>query len=264
MTFTVSSLWRYPVKSMAGEELAEVDVNVRGLSGDRAYALVDTSTNKAGSAKNVKRFGELLKWRAEFLDGVVRMTMPDGRVLLSDEPDADAVLASIFGATVSLVSHAPKGLMLQFAAGTLGGKHAETTELPVSSGAPEGTLFNYAPVHLVTTSTLRQLKAEAHRFRPNLIVDSGDETGFPENSWPGRTLAIGPDLLLRASIPCPRCVITTLPRTGLPLDSSILRTIAELNTVNLGDFGNLPCAGVYADVIRPGRIRSGDRIQILD
>jgi len=270
--YSVASLWRYPVKSMSGDELASVDVTSRGLTGDRAYALVDTLTNKVGSAKNVKRFGDMLKWRAEFVSEPesgrpaphIRITLPDGRVLLSDQSDLDQVLAAIFGTRVSLVSEAPPGLMLQFAAGTLGGKHAATTELPVSSGAPEGTLFNYAAVHLVTTSTIRQLGAASSRFRPNLIVDSGDQPGFPENSWPGQTIAIGPEVLLKVSIPCPRCVVTTLPRENVPLESSVLQTIAKLNTVNLGDFGDLPCVGVYADVVRPGRVGRGDRVEILD
>jgi uncharacterized protein YcbX len=248
---------------MAGEQLESVDVTDRGLDGDRAYALADTSTNKVGSAKNVKRFGDLLKWRAEYRNPGVCMTTPDGRVLHSDHADIDAQLAALFGDGVSFISRAPQGMMLQFAAGTLGGKHASTTELPVSSGAPEGTLFNYAAVHLVTTATLRALNHAAVRFRPNVIVDTGNESGFPENAWPGRTITIGSGVELRVSIPCPRCVITTLPRNDLPLDASVLNTIAERNTVNLGDFGDLPCVGVYAEVVRYGQIRRGDSVQIL-
>ena len=65
--YSVLSLWRYPVKSMAGEELEAVEVTARGLNGDRAYALVDTATKKVGSAKSVKKFGELLKCSARFV-----------------------------------------------------------------------------------------------------------------------------------------------------------------------------------------------------
>ena len=90
------------------------------------------------------------------------------------------------------------------------------------------------------------------RFRPNIVVDSAGETGFVENSWVGHTLAIGPELVVRISIPCPRCVMTTLPRADLPLDPGILRTAAQLNKQNLGDFGELPCVGVYADIVKPG------------
>lgn len=272
----IASLWRYPVKSMAGEQVLEIDVSSRGLNGDRAFALIDKCANKVGSAKNAGRFGPLLKCRAHFSEepgpngpGSVTMAMPDGTTVHSEQPDLEAVLNASFGPDIALVSQAPEGLILEIAAGTLGGKHAATTELPVSSASPAGTLFNYAAVHLVTKSTLRQFEKafpssqfEARRFRPNLILDCDDE-GFPENAWIGQTLAVGADLQLRISIPCPRCVVPTLPLEDLPHDPSILRSVAELNSVDLGDFGTLPCLGIYADVIQPGRIRQGDAIRIL-
>jgi uncharacterized protein YcbX len=276
---TLESLWRYPVKSMAGEELEAVDVTPRGLAGDRAYALVDPASGKGGSAKTVKRFGDLLKCKAQFVTPLqpdarvppVRITLPDGAALTSDQPDAIDVLAAAFGSPVSLVSTAPDGLLLEFAAGTLGGKHVETTEFPLSSAAPAGTLFDLAPVHVLTISTLRTLQAAypegqfvVDRFRPNLVVDSADEAGFVENAWLGRSLAIGPELVLRVSIPCPRCVMTTLPRADLPHDPGILRTAAQLNRLDLGEFGRLPSVGVYADVVKPGRVRRGDKVQVLD
>src|SRR5207245_11325752 len=101
------------------------------------------------------------------------------------------------------------------------------------------------------TSTLRELQAAypagefaVERFRPNLVVDCRDD-GFPENDWVGRELTVGPDARLRVTIPCPRCVVSTLPRESLPQDPNILRTILAQNRINLGDFGDLPCAGVY-------------------
>jgi uncharacterized protein YcbX len=274
-TYSVSSLWRYPVKSMAGEELEAERVTARGLRGDRAYALVDAATGRVGSAKSVKLFGELLKCRAAFVSPPeyddrmppVRITLADGTVVESGEPDAVEKLNAAFGPRVSLVSSAPAGLMLGFAAGTLGGKHAETTAIPVSSEAAPGTLFDYASIHLVTTATLARLQTAypdgrftLARFRPNIVVDCPGETGFVENSWTGRTLTIGSELVLRVSIPCPRCVMTTLPHADLPPDPRILRTIAEQNRVDLGDFGNLPCVGVYADVVQPGSLRRGDPV----
>ncbi|MFN0168120.1 MAG: MOSC domain-containing protein [Bryobacteraceae bacterium] len=275
--YTIASLWRYPVKSMAGEETEAVEVGPRGLTGDRAYALADTSAGKVGSAKSVKRFGDLLKCESRFVTPPtagepappVQITLPGGEVLRSDQPDAAARLSARFGPVVSLVSSAPEGLMLEFAAGTLGGKFAEDTQAPVSGGAPPGTLFDYAAVHILTTSTLRSLQ-EAYpegqfpisRFRPNLVVDCPDESGLVENAWVGRLLAIGPDLVLRVSMPCPRCVMTTLPRADLPLDPGILRTAARLNRLNLGDLGDLPCVGVYADVVTPGHVRRHDPVRL--
>jgi uncharacterized protein YcbX len=277
--YSLLSLWRYPVKSMAGEELKAVDVTARGLNGDRAYALVDRTTKKVGSAKSVKRFGALLEWRVEFVAPpepqatapAIRITLPDGTIVRSDQTDAAAALAAAFGPQVSLVSTAPEGLMIEFAAGTLGGKYADTTELPVSSAAPRGTFFDYASVHLLTTATLRRLEQAypegrfaVQRFRPNLLVDCGEQSDFVENGWSGRTLAIGRELVLRVSIACPRCVITTLPQADLPHDPGILRTAVRTNRLDLGEFGTLPCVGVYADVVRPGRIGRGDPVRLLD
>ena len=142
------------------------------------------------------------------------------------------------------------------------------SEVPVVGTAP-GSLFDYASIHIVTTATLRRLEAAypagqfaIQRFRPNLEVDCPAEAGFVENAWAGRTLAIGPDLVLRVSIPCPRCVMTTLPQVDLPLDPGILRTAAQLNRLSLGDFGDLPCVGVYTDVVAPGRIRRNDPVRV--
>jgi hypothetical protein len=277
-TAVISSLRRYPVKSMAGEELTAIETTMSGFRGDRAYALVDTATGTVGSAKVVKTFGELLKWRAAFLkepadDGVVpsvRITSPDGRSFVSDGNDATVALTDAFGPSIALRSKPPEGLLLQFAAGTLGGKHAGTTELPLAGAAP-GTFFDVATVHIVTTSTLRFLqeassgtKVDVDRFRPNVVVDSDDESGFVENGWVGRTLHIGQDAVVRVTLACPRCVIPTLARIDLAAEPKLLRTIAQHNLVDLGDFGRLPCAGVYADVLKPGRVGLGDRVRIAD
>ena len=80
----------------------------------------------------------------------------------------------------------------------------------------------------------------------------------------GRTLAIGDEVVLRVIIPCPRCISVTLAQDDLPRDPRILRTVAEHNMCDLGDFGTLPCAGVYAEVVKPGTIRSGDTVRCLD
>ncbi|MET1083929.1 MAG: MOSC N-terminal beta barrel domain-containing protein [Burkholderiales bacterium] len=275
-TYSVASLWRYPVKSMRGEELDSVSVTARGLCGDRAYALVDTVRKRVGTGR---KFGGLLECRAQFVtppgsdDRVpaVQITLPDGSVVDSEQPERDAKLTAEFGAELSLVSTAPDGLMLEFAAGSLGGKHIDTTAIPVAGAAPAGTLFDYASVHIITTATLQRLKESypagqiaIQRFRPNIVVECPDETGFVENSWLGRTLTLGSELVLRVSIPCPRCVMTTLPQGDLPHDPRILRTLVDQNRLDLGDFGHLPCAGVYADVVQPGDIRRGDRVQLAD
>ncbi len=273
-TLTIASLFRYPVKSMAGETLEQADLTPTGLYGDRAYALVDTETGKVGTAKSVRRFGDLLKASAAFTTQLqpgqslphVTISLPSGQSINGAQP---AEISAAFGETVSLLATAPPGLLLEFPAGTLGGQHSELTESPISSAAPPGTFFDLASVLILTTSSLRALEAaypqgqfDLKRFRPNLVIDTGDQPGFIENSWIGRILSIGPSAQLRIMMPCPRCVMTTLPHADLPLDPGILRTIAQLNKINLGEYGDLPCFGVYAEVLQPGPIYCGDAIEL--
>jgi uncharacterized protein YcbX len=271
----VHSLWRYPVKSMAGEELDEAQITSRGLLGDRAYALVD-GRNKAGTAR--KLLG-ILDCHPRFVSPpkpdqsrppALMITLPDGRTLSSTQADCTAILSDFFGHGVALLSSPPEGLALELAAGTLAGKHAATTEIPIASGAPPGTFVDYATLHIVTTSTLAQLSKEypqgnfdIRRFRPNIVIET-TEPGFCENDWRERTLALGSEVRLRVTIPCPRCVIPTLPQSGLPHDPGILRTAAQNNRQDLGDFGKLPCVGVCADVLSPGLVRRGDSVRLLD
>lgn len=269
--YILSSLWRYPVKSMAGEELEHIHVTPAGLPGDRAYALVDAEKNTGPMAKRMIKSNDLLKSRAAFTippepgrrAPAVRITLPNGAVVQSDQSDAAAMLREVFGPQATLLASAPAGLSPDSA--------AETAAIPAAGTAPAGTLFDFASIHIVTTSTLRSLEAAypegrfaINRFRPNLVVDCPDESGFVENAWVGRTLAIGPEMRVKVSIPCPRCTMMTLPQVDLPGDPAVLRTVAQTNMLDLGDFGQQPCAGVYAEVVAPGTIRRGDAVRILD
>ena len=91
---TIVSLWRYPVKSMMGEELNAAEVTKGGLLGDRAYALIDTSDGKVASAKNPRKWPQLFDFRAALADaprtGVkvppVRITLPDGTIVNVSNP----------------------------------------------------------------------------------------------------------------------------------------------------------------------------------
>ena len=126
---------------------------------------------------------------------------------------------------------------------------------------PEGTFFDCAVVHVLTTATLDRLRElyppgrfEVRRFRPNLVVRVPDEmNGFAENAWIGQTIRIGDGVRLRITGPCPRCVMTTLAQADLPKDSGILRTAAQHNGVNVG---------VYASVLQGGQVSRGDAITL--
>ena len=76
-----------------------------------------------------------------------------------------------------------------------------------------------------------------------------------ENDWIGHTLAIGPDVRVKVTEACPRCVMTTLAQGDLPKDPGILRAAAQHNDVHVG---------VYAAVPSGGRIRQGDLVRFAD
>jgi uncharacterized protein YcbX len=271
-------LWRYPVKSMAGEQLNTAEVTASGVRGDRAYALVDAEDNKVATAKSTRKWPDILRFAAQFeresgeagAAPPARITFPDGRTASTAQSDIEQLLSSAFGRKVTIMAQAPDGLLLEFPEGTLGGDYASATEIPIAGGAPPGTFFDYAAMHLVTTTTLESLQkrypqgtVDVRRFRPNLVVDTGvTERPFPENDWVGRTISIGDEVQLRVMIACPRCVMTTLPQSTLPHDAGMLRAIAECNRLDLDAFGKLPCVGVYAQVTRTGFVRKGDKVAI--
>ena len=107
---TIEALWRFPVKSMLGEELDAADLNEGGIVGDRAYAVRDRETGKVASAKHPKRWPDLLACRAAFVEPPrpgdelppARIELADGSSVLTDAADVDAVLSRFFGRDVEL------------------------------------------------------------------------------------------------------------------------------------------------------------------
>lgn len=229
---TIVELWRYPVKSMLGERCAAVDVNARGVDGDRRYA-VRTAAGKFGSGKSTRRFQYvpgLFGFRAIYRDDVPEVTFPNGQILRADDPAIHTALSTNLGQPVML---AREGAISHFDAG---------------------------PVHLLTTATLAWVHAhlpdsavDVRRFRPNLVVAVLGTTPV-EHAWCGRTLAIGDTMRLRISIPTERCVMVTFAQAELPKDPQVLRWITQAAGAQLG---------VYADVVVPGRVRRGDRVQLV-
>ncbi len=278
----VVSLWRYPVKSMQGEELNGAVVTGRGLVGDRAYALVDRETGLVASAKHPRKWARLFECRATFVEPPrageppppVRITLPDGEVVDSRELDVDRELSRVLGREVMLTAEAPAGAMRE-ADRTPVDSHAGVEVInreDIAVAAPPGTFFDYGVLHLLTTGTLDRLRElypqgrfEARRFRPNLVVAPADPVAdFVENAWLGRPLSIGAEVRLDAIDPTPRCVVTTLPQGDLPRDPEILRTLARHNraaSATLAPGVVFPAvAGLYAAVLREGVIRRGDPV----
>ena len=262
---SVVSLWRYPVKSMMGEELNATEVTERGLLGDRAYALVDSSDGRAATAKNPRKWPRLFDFRATFIEPAraaakippVRIALPDGTTVTSDQGDLNRILSKALNREVTLGATQREPVNAEeYWPDMEGLDHRDTV---TDFTLPEGTFFDCAMVHLLTTATLERLRElypqgrfEVRRFRPNIVVQlASTEKSFAENAWVGHTLAIGTAVRLNITGPCGRCVMTTLAQGDLSRDPGILRTAAQHNQVNVG---------VYAAVARGGTIRRGDTV----
>ncbi len=283
MSGGVDSLWRYPVKSMGGEQLAAVALTARGLTGDRAYALIDRVTGKVASAKHPRLWGQLLACRASATAlsapdaaGVpVQITLPDGRTVVAGHAEADAALSALLGRDVAVADAAPSGAEIERYWPDIDGLAVRdaVTSGAIGFGAPPGTFFDYAPVHILTTATLDRLRAlyptgqvDVRRFRPNLVVALvGGAEGFVENTWVGRTVLIGDSLRLRVTDPAPRCVVPTLPQADVPRDMGILRAVVAHNRPPIPALGGArqPSLGVYAVVEQGGTMRHGDPIRVV-
>jgi len=264
---SVVSLWQYPVKSMMGEELNATEVTERGLLGDRAYALVDSSDGKVATAKNPRKWPRLFDFRATFIEPAraaakippVRIALPDGTTVTSDQGDLNQILSKALNREVALRAAQGGAVNAEEYWPDMDGLDRRDTVTDFT--LPEGTFFDCAMVHLLTTATLDRLRElypqgrfEVRRFRPNIVVQlASDEKGFTENAWVGHTLAIGTAVRLNITGPCGRCVMTTLAQGDLSRDPGILRTAAQHNQVNVG---------VYAAVARGGSIRRGDPARI--
>ena len=230
----VTELWRYPVKSIRGEQLETAQVGVHGIEGDRAWAIEDCST---GNMLTARREPELLLASAAVVDGDVVVTLPDGT-----ETTSDADLSAWLGKDVALTRSSADS--------------AGTFETPLDWKAeadwvawtgPEGS-FHDAPrsmVSLCSTGTPRDW--DLQRFRQNIWLSAGDEV-----SLVGSKVAAG-TAVLDVSERIRRCVMVTRPQPGVERDLSVLKAI---NT-DMESF-----LGVGALVPQPGSISVGDRLTV--
>jgi uncharacterized protein len=275
---TVTRLRRYPVKSMLGQDVDASEVTFTGLAGDRRLAVVSRITGKIASAKLPRLWRGLLMLSAAAeepgCDELVRITLPGGATIRSSDADVDAVLSGLLGEPVTLTATPLPGAVLDRAepeAVLRDGVDAEVPAEPIEigGGGPPGTFADFAPLHLLTTSTLgriaelsRRGRADLERYRPNIVIRTA-APGFAENDWLERNLRIGEELVLRVIARTPRCAVPTLAHGALSRDTDALRVLARHNQVEPVDSADPePCAGVYAAVLRPGRVRIGDPVRL--
>jgi uncharacterized protein YcbX len=279
MLGTVAALRRYPVKSMLGEDVDTGEVTFTGLAGDRQLAVVSLATGKIASAKFPRLWRGLLTFSAASaddpaMDGAVRIMLPQGKTVRASDADVDAVLSDLLDQPVTLTATPAPGAALDRAVPEAVLRDGVDAQVPaelmeIGGGGPPGTFVDFAPLHLLTTSTLDRIaelsphgRADLERYRPNIVIRTA-AAGFTENDWLERTLRVGEDLVLRVIARTPRCAVPTLAHGALPRDPDALRVLARHNRVEpLDSLDPEPCAGVYAEVLRPGRIRTGDPVRL--
>ena len=228
VTVRLVELWRFPVKSMAGERLASVEVDARGLVGDREWAVYDEE-GRLASGKRTNRFrrmDEVFTLAARTADDHVEVLLPDGRQVVAGEGAADLALSDHFGEEVEL--------------------------------APEADIAHQdaGQVSLVGTATLRELgtmcgldePVDPRHLRANLVVETAEP--FEEEGWLGREVQVG-EVVLRVVDRIERCRMVDLEQVGLPALGGLLKVVGAERDM---------CAGVYADVVRPGALAEGDQL----
>lgn len=280
----VRALFRYPVKSMQGEPVADVDVGAGGVDGDRTYALVDEQTGRVASAHHPDKWGMLLHCRARWDglpgEGRVVVELPDGDVLAVGA-DLERRLGELTGRRVRLVLGAPEGgsyeivhpdvegtapeEFVRYTLEAAGARDGRVGRLAVALDAAPGSLVDVSPVHVVTTSALAALQAgggdaDLRRFRPNVVVDTDGASGYVEQSWTGATLSLG-GVRLAVTMPTPRCLVPTLAQAGLGRHRETLVTLARDNRLTVGP-GRWACLGSYASVMEPGRVAVGAEVRL--
>lgn len=265
----ITTIWRYPVKSMLGEQIREVGLAPGGVAYDRVFALIDSMTGKVATAKHPRLWKDLLKFSATVADSRVVITSPSGWSVDADDPMVDELLSSALERPVHVSSERPHGATVERPAPEdvlEQGVEAEVSAatLEIGQGTPGSTFVDYAPVHLITTATLNEIGTEYIRYRPNLVLETPPGTSpYVENDWIGRELHFGAGaVVLRMVLPTPRCSVPVLEHGPLPRAPHAVRTLLTANRVDVPGFGVLPCAGGYAEVVQEGVVRVGDAVTI--
>ncbi len=227
----LSEIWRYPVKSMAGESLARSEVSWQGLAGDRRWAFIRPGIPRSGfSWLTIRQQPRMWHYQPALAD--------------PDDPDRSPT-----------VVRTPDGRELDVADPRLAAELGD--ELRVIK--QDRGVFDSLPLSLITTRSIADLESllkldsgelGPRRFRPNLLVEPHDDAQFPEDGWVGAVLRIG-SMRMRVDRRDPRCVVITVDPDRLGYSPAVLRTVVQERDTFLG---------VYGSTVTPGAIAVGDEV----
>lgn len=232
----IKSIYRYPVKSMAGEELASAELGWHGIKGDRRFAFMRAGNMSGMPWLTASKMPELIRYKAYHTNGgnpsspIVRVRTPEGADTEVEHESLRRQVAAAFGSEVTLV-HMGNGI------------------------------FDDAPISLISTTTIAALERESgceildtRRFRPNLLIDPAGGVPVNEDAWVGKTVLFGNHAnapSLRVTVQDIRCVIVNLDPETAVAEPHIFKTIAR-------SWQN--CAGVYASVLNTGTLSIGEHV----
>ena len=224
----VAALWRYPVKSMAGESLEEIEVCWHGFAGDRRWAFVRAGLERSGFPwMTIRERSNMAHYRPSFVD--------------PSRPDASRT-----------VVRTPAGDELEVIDPALAAELGEG----VRAIKQNRGVFDAMPLSLVSTQSIAALggrvgsKLDPLRFRPNLLIEAAGDEPFQEEAWLGSVLQVG-GMRMRIDQQDERCVIVNVDPVTTERDAAVLRTIAQERAT---------CMGVYGSTVAPGRVAVGDAV----
>jgi MOSC domain-containing protein len=256
----VESLWRYPVKSMRGEALAEAFIGFAGVYGDRLFAFKSSTRPKGFPYFTGREHAELLLYRPRFRHPDKAARPPNLTEAEAIGPGINPVVAE--PAELAVEVETPAGEVLAIddpaLARQLSGGNGDGRTLALLRS--ERALTDCRPVSLFSIQTVRQLADEIgialdqRRFRANVYMDLGTGAGFAEDGFVGRSLRLGSKAVIAILERDPRCKMITLdPETARP-SPEVLRKVTRAHE---------GMAGVYGAVLVEGMVRTGDAIELL-
>ncbi len=289
---TVSQLWRFPVKSMGGDQVTRLRVDRRGAHADRLWAVRDLENDITASARRIPALlGAVARYTAEPGPDAgpgnapeVVITLPGGEDISSSDPTVHQRLSEFVDRDVRLMPLPPlsdttahrlsvRQSKANFAAAEVRRDFGldDSEALPDTSvfttkqiltlarfSTPPGTFVDLSAMHLMSTTSLASLSPDGagydvRRFRPTVLVAVAEpDDDYPETAWVGATVQIG-TATVSVTVPTIRCVVPTRPQPGLETDRALTRQLAERTNRFLG---------VYADVTAAGLLQVGDELRV--
>lgn len=257
----VESLWRYPVKSMRGEQLTEAFAGFAGIFGDRIHAFHDTAAIKGFPWLTARDREDMVLYEPRFRH-------PDRARVPPNLAEAEVLgpgLTPIYPAPEDLAVdvRTPSGEVLAIDDPALIAalRRPGTAEDALRPMRSERALTDCRPVSFLSTATVRQIGDESgiapdpRRFRMNILADLTGAAGFAEDAFAGRTLRIGAKVEIAIVGTDPRCKMITIDPDTAAASPEVLRAVAR-------NHGGM--AGVYGAVLTEGIVRAGDEIVLLD